>query len=157
MKKITAVCSILLALIMALSCLALPVSAVGVTIVQKPDQTSFYQGVDWMYDKNGTIMLMNGDLNLAGTILSCNGEQVEYKKGVTGPNMYAKNIEESWKAGKNTIHIFCDSFGSNYAVLDVNLKGSFYMMRAVSKLMLRQKYGRIINMSSVVKPHKNSA
>lgn len=36
------------------------------------------------------------------------------------------------------------------AVLDVNLKGSFYMMRAVSKLMLRQKSGRIINMSSVV-------
>ncbi len=36
------------------------------------------------------------------------------------------------------------------AVLNVNLKGSFYMMRGVSKYMLRQKYGRIINMSSVV-------
>lgn len=36
------------------------------------------------------------------------------------------------------------------AVLAVNLKGTFYMMRGVSKLMLRQKYGKIVNMSSVV-------
>lgn len=35
-------------------------------------------------------------------------------------------------------------------VIDVNLKGSFYMMRGVAKLMLRAKAGRIINMSSVV-------
>ena len=36
------------------------------------------------------------------------------------------------------------------AVLDVNLKGTFYMMRGVSKYMLKNRYGRIINMSSVV-------
>lgn len=36
------------------------------------------------------------------------------------------------------------------AVLDVNLKGTFYMMRGVCKKMLRQRSGRIINMSSVV-------
>ncbi|MDO4978095.1 MAG: 3-oxoacyl-[acyl-carrier-protein] reductase [Eubacteriales bacterium] len=36
------------------------------------------------------------------------------------------------------------------AVLNVNLKGTFYMMRGVGKRMLRQKSGRIINMSSVV-------
>ena len=36
------------------------------------------------------------------------------------------------------------------AVLNVNLKGTFYMMRGVSKIMLRQRYGRIISMSSVV-------
>lgn len=36
------------------------------------------------------------------------------------------------------------------AVLDVNLKGPFYMMRGVSKLMLKQRSGSIINMSSVV-------
>ena len=35
-------------------------------------------------------------------------------------------------------------------MLDVNVKGSFYMMRGVSKLMLRQKSGCIVNMSSVV-------
>lgn len=36
------------------------------------------------------------------------------------------------------------------AVINVNLKGSFYMMREVSKIMLKQRYGHIINMSSVV-------
>lgn len=36
------------------------------------------------------------------------------------------------------------------AVIDTNLRGTFYMMRGVSKLMLRAKKGRIINMSSVV-------
>ncbi|MGN0298831.1 MAG: 3-oxoacyl-[acyl-carrier-protein] reductase [Lachnospiraceae bacterium] len=35
-------------------------------------------------------------------------------------------------------------------VINVNLKGSFYMMRAVSKVMLKQRSGSIINMSSVV-------
>ena len=36
------------------------------------------------------------------------------------------------------------------AVIDVNLKGTFYMMRGVSRLMLRQRAGRIINMSSAI-------
>lgn len=35
-------------------------------------------------------------------------------------------------------------------VLAVNVKGSFYMMREVSKRMLRKRSGSIINMSSVV-------
>ncbi|MBQ8857086.1 MAG: 3-oxoacyl-[Lachnospiraceae bacterium] len=36
------------------------------------------------------------------------------------------------------------------AVIDTNLKGAFYMMRAVSKQMMKQRSGRIINISSVV-------
>ena len=35
-------------------------------------------------------------------------------------------------------------------VLDTNLKGAFHMMRFVSRQMLKQRYGRIINMASVV-------
>ena len=35
------------------------------------------------------------------------------------------------------------------AVLDTNLKGTFYCIQAVSKLMLKQRSGRIINLSSV--------
>lgn len=35
-------------------------------------------------------------------------------------------------------------------VIDVNLVGSFNMIKIVSKLMIKQKYGRIINMSSVI-------
>ena len=35
-------------------------------------------------------------------------------------------------------------------VIDTNLKGAFYMMRAVSKQMMKQRSGSIINISSVV-------
>ena len=36
------------------------------------------------------------------------------------------------------------------AVLDTNLKGAFHCTRAAAKVMSKQRYGRIINMSSVV-------
>lgn len=36
------------------------------------------------------------------------------------------------------------------AVIDTNLKGTFLCMKAVSRLMLKQRYGRIVNVSSVV-------
>ena len=40
-------------------------------------------------------------------------------------------------------------------VIDTNLKGSFLCMQMVSKLMIKQRYGRIINLSSVVGLHGN--
>lgn len=36
------------------------------------------------------------------------------------------------------------------AVVNANLKGTFLCMKAVARLMMKQKYGRIISMSSVV-------
>ncbi len=36
------------------------------------------------------------------------------------------------------------------ATLEVNLTGAFYVSRAVSKLMIKAKYGRIVNISSIV-------
>ena len=41
-------------------------------------------------------------------------------------------------------------------VINTNLKGSFLCMQMVSKLMLKQKSGRIINLSSVVGLHGNA-
>ena len=35
-------------------------------------------------------------------------------------------------------------------VIDVNLKGTFYCMKLASKIMMKQRYGRIINLSSIV-------
>ena len=35
-------------------------------------------------------------------------------------------------------------------VLDTNLKGAYFCMKAASKVMMRQRYGRIVSMSSVV-------
>ena len=36
------------------------------------------------------------------------------------------------------------------AVLDTNLKGAYFCTKAAAKVMLRQKYGRIVSLSSVV-------
>ena len=36
------------------------------------------------------------------------------------------------------------------AVIDINLKGTFHCCRAAAKVMMKQRWGRIINMSSVV-------
>ena len=36
------------------------------------------------------------------------------------------------------------------AVIDINLKGVYLVTKAVSKIMMKQRYGRIISMSSVV-------
>jgi 3-oxoacyl-[acyl-carrier protein] reductase len=36
------------------------------------------------------------------------------------------------------------------AVLDVNLKGAFYCTRAAARVMMKQRSGRIINISSIV-------
>jgi len=41
-------------------------------------------------------------------------------------------------------------------VINTNLKGSFLCMQLASKLMLKQRYGRIINLSSVVGLHGNA-
>ena len=41
-------------------------------------------------------------------------------------------------------------------VLFTNLKGTFFCTKAASRLMMRQRYGRIINISSVVGLHGNA-
>lgn len=41
-------------------------------------------------------------------------------------------------------------------VLDINLKGSFLCTKAAAKLMLKKKYGRIVNISSVAGAYGNS-
>ncbi len=42
------------------------------------------------------------------------------------------------------------------AVLNTNLRGAYFCTKEASRIMLRQKYGRIINMSSVVGLHGNA-
>ena len=41
-------------------------------------------------------------------------------------------------------------------VLDTNLKGAFLTMKAVARTMMKQRYGRIVNLSSVVGLHGNA-
>ncbi|MCR5148103.1 MAG: 3-oxoacyl-[acyl-carrier-protein] reductase [Eubacterium sp.] len=41
-------------------------------------------------------------------------------------------------------------------VINTNLKGAFYTMRAASKLMMKKRYGRIVNISSIVGIYGNA-
>ncbi|MBI2095369.1 MAG: 3-oxoacyl-[acyl-carrier-protein] reductase [Candidatus Omnitrophica bacterium] len=53
--------------------------------------------------------------------------------GVTRDGLFVRMTEADWDE-----------------VLDTNLKGAFLCMRAVSKIMMRQRAGRIINIASVI-------
>jgi 3-oxoacyl-[acyl-carrier protein] reductase len=53
--------------------------------------------------------------------------------GVTKDGLFVRMSDEDWDQ-----------------VLDTNLKGTFLFMRAVSRIMMRQRSGRIINMASVI-------
>lgn len=53
--------------------------------------------------------------------------------GVTRDNLMMRMDEKDWDL-----------------VLDVNLKGAFLMTKAVSRIMMKQRSGRIVNISSVV-------
>ena len=82
---------------------------------------------------------------------------------VSTPEACEMLVKQAAEFGGGKIHVLVNNAGITRdnllarikdedldAVVNVNLNGPFYLMRAVSKLMLRQKYGRIINMSSVV-------
>lgn len=53
--------------------------------------------------------------------------------GITRDNLLVRLSDDDWNA-----------------VLNVNLKGVFYCTRAVAKVMMKQRSGRIVNISSVV-------
>lgn len=53
--------------------------------------------------------------------------------GVARDNLVARMSDEQWRE-----------------VLDTNLTGAFYMIRAAARPMMKQRYGRIVNISSVV-------
>ena len=53
--------------------------------------------------------------------------------GITRDQLLVRMKEEDWDQ-----------------VLDVNLKGAFHCLKAASKPMIKQRYGRVVNISSVV-------
>ena len=93
-------------------------------------------------DKGWPISLHQGNVGLpedcrrvVGEVLEAYG-QVDYlvnNAGVTVDKTVRKMSVEDW-----------------HAVLRVNLSGAFYMIKAVLDHMLEQRFGRIVNISSVI-------
>lgn len=120
-KKFRTVICVVLSLVMILPCFTVSSFAADVTIVKKPTKTTFYQGIDWSYNKSGTISVISGSFDISGTVLSYKSKEVSYAVD-KWPNMYSKSDSGSWSAGKNTMRIYCDDFPSSvYAIIQVNL------------------------------------
>lgn len=121
-SKIKAAVSVILSLVIALSCLAFSATAAATaTVVKKPDKTNFYQGIDWTYNKSGKISGIGGDFNIAGTVLSYNNKEIAYKID-KWPNMTIRPIGSVWNEGKNDAKIICDDLPSGvYAPISINL------------------------------------
>ena len=120
-KKFRTVLCIVLSLVMLLPCLSVASFAANVTVVKSPTKTTFYQGIDWAYNKSGVISVIGGSFDISGTVLSYNSKEVSYAVD-KWPNMYSKSDSGSWKTGKNTLRIYCDDFPSSvYATVQINL------------------------------------
>lgn len=117
-------------------------------------------GMDIVFNYN------TGSVQAEETIALCKSEGVKafaIQANVSDTEDCKRLVEEALKAGEGHIDVLVNNAGITRDnlmmrmsdqefddVIAVNLKGSFMMMRNVSKLMLKQKSGRIINISSVV-------
>ena len=120
-KKLRTLISVVLSFVMIFSCFGIVASAADVKVIKQPNRTTFYQGIDWSYNKSGTISVIGGTFDLSGTVLSYNSKEVSYTVG-KWPNMYSKSESDQWKVGKNTMKVFCDDFPSSvYANVSINL------------------------------------
>ncbi len=100
--------------------------------------------------------------NLVEEIIASGGEAVAYRCNVADASSCETMIREIQKT-YGRIDILVNNAGivkDNLlirmseeefdAVVDTNLKGTFHTMKHISKIMLKQRSGRIINMASVV-------
>lgn len=98
--------------------------------------------------------------NLCGEIRASGGEARAYALDVTDINQIGSVVASIQKDfGRLDIQVNNAGLGANHPavevteadwdeLMDVNLKGLFFCCQAAGRVMLAQKYGRIVNMSS---------
>ncbi len=100
------------------------------------------------YPDGGSVVTVKGDVSkeetakkLLDAALEINGrvDVLVNNAGITKDNLLARMEEEDFDR-----------------VVDVNLKGAFLLSQKVLRPMMKQRYGRIINISSVVGLHGNA-
>lgn len=91
---------------------------------------------------NGEAILVQGDVSKASDMEGLIKQTLEQfgridilvnNAGITRDNLLMRMKEDDWDA-----------------VLNTNLKGVYYCTKAVAKIMMKQRYGKIVNMTSVV-------
>lgn len=99
---------------------------------------------------------------LLQTIKNAGGEAIAIKADVSNEGEAKNLIVEAVKEYK-TLDILVNNAGINRdnllirmteeefdSVIDINLKGTFFCMKHAAQIMLKQRFGKIINISSVV-------
>ncbi len=99
---------------------------------------------------------------LLDIIKNAGGEAIAVKADISREGEAKHLIEEAVKEYK-TLDILVNNAGINKdnllirmteeefeSVMDINLKGTFFCMKHAASVMLRQRFGKIINISSVV-------
>lgn len=93
-------------------------------------------------DAGGRIEIMKGDVSNP----SFAGEVIERTKEIFGRVDILVNNAGITK-DKLLMRMSAEDFTD---VIDTNLNGSFYFLKAAAEVMVKQRYGRIINLSSIV-------
>jgi 3-oxoacyl-[acyl-carrier protein] reductase len=123
--------------------IALYLAALGCTVVASARNAAALEAlVEEIKAQGGQALAVPGDVALAADVERLFGEAgktfgrvdiLVNNAGITRDGLLMRMKEEDWDA-----------------VLDTNLKGAFLCCRAAAKLMGKQRYGRIVNISSVV-------
>ncbi|WP_333657575.1 3-oxoacyl-ACP reductase family protein [Tissierella praeacuta] len=87
------------------------------------------QMIKTIEEELGTIDILVNNAGVTGPI----GHTFEDNAGITKDNLLIRMKEQDWDE-----------------VMDVNLKGVFLCTKAVSRIMMKKRYGKIINITSVV-------
>src|SRR5690554_3732058 len=118
------------------------------------------------------VINYNGSKEKADQVLeeitNSNGKAIVYQADVSDFDA-AKQMIKDVKKQFGDIHILVNNAGITRDnlilrmseddfndVIDINLKGAFNCLRHISPIMLKQRYGRIINISSIVGIHGNA-
>ncbi|WP_305043920.1 3-oxoacyl-[acyl-carrier-protein] reductase [Geoalkalibacter sp.] len=123
--------------------IALQFAAAGAKVVLSARSASAVESLAReIQDAGGQAIAVVGDVALSADVEELFRQAAETfqrvdilvnNAGITRDGLLLRMKDEDWDA-----------------VLDTNLKGAFLCTRAAAKLMSKQKYGRIVNISSVV-------
>lgn len=125
-------------------------------------------GIAKVFCEQGANVLLcyrsnDGAADAAKSTLEKSGTKVELFKGDVSDPEFAKEAAAFCKEKFGSVDILVNNAGitkdklimrmnpDNFnAVINTNLSGSFYMLKYASDVMMKQRYGRIINISSIV-------
>jgi dTDP-4-amino-4,6-dideoxygalactose transaminase len=112
---------------------------------------SFYPTKNMTAGEGGMVVTDSADVARTLRLLRNQGQEIRYQNEIIGFNTRMTDIHAAiGRVQLAKLPGWTKTRQENAAYLDANLKGVFRMSRAVMRTMMKQRYGRIINITSVV-------